>query len=206
MDDPLRLAELLTARLCHDLSGLLGGLQGTLDLMLEEAGDDDATAIAHETATTLTQRLRLLRAAWSGATDPLDLSQLTALAHGLANRHVTLDTSALPPRTLFGPAMGRLLVNVLVLGADSLPRGGIVALDGDATDIIVRLSGPDADWPAGFAAMLVDEPTAWAALRDARGVQAPLTALLAHHGALCLTLLHATGPATAAPPLRLTQT
>lgn len=206
MDDRLRLAELLTARLCHDLSGLLGGVHGTLDLLLEELGANETAAIAHETATALTRRMKLLRTAWGGPPEPLDLPQFTALALGLANRRVVLDVSALSPKTAFSPVMGRLLANLLVLGADSLPRGGTVALDGDATDIIIRLSGPDAAWPIGFAAMLVDEPTAWAALHDARSLQGPLTALLAHHSGLRLTLLHATGATTAAPPLRLCQT
>ena len=36
MNDSLRLAELLSARLCHDLSGLLGSLIGVLEIARAE--------------------------------------------------------------------------------------------------------------------------------------------------------------------------
>src|SRR5690349_3358986 len=55
--DLLRLAELLCARLCHDLSGPLGALIGILDLAREEAPDSETVSLAEETATELAQRL-----------------------------------------------------------------------------------------------------------------------------------------------------
>ena len=64
MSDSLRLAELLCARLCHDLSGPLGALIGVLEIAREEQPDSETLALAEETAVELTQRLKLLRAAW----------------------------------------------------------------------------------------------------------------------------------------------
>ena len=57
--------------------------------------------------------------------------------------------------------------------------------------------------------MLADAATAWQALGNPRTLQAPLTALLARHHGLRLTVLLPTGPAptdpaAGAPPLRLT--
>jgi histidine phosphotransferase ChpT len=205
MDDRLHLAELLTARLCHDLSGLLGGLLGTLELLAEDVAATEAATIAVDTAATLNRRLRLLRAAWAGTADTLDLPGLSQLAQGLVARHIALDAGGLPATTLLSPAMARLVANLLVLAADSLPRGGVLRLDGTATDLIARLNGPEAAWPPGFALMLADPAAAWAALRDPRTLQAPLTTLLAHATGLRLTLLQASGPAAAAPPLRLTE-
>ena len=205
MDDRLHLAELVAARLCHDLSGLLGSLLGTLELLTEDTGATEAATIAVDTAVTLNRRLRLLRAAWTAAADPLDLPRLTQLAQGLASRRVALDPAGLPATTVFSPAMARLLANLLLLAADSLPRGGVLRLDGTAGDVIARLNGPEAAWPPGFTGLLADPATAWAALRDPRTLQAPLTALLAHETGLRLTLLHTGGPAAAAPPLRLSE-
>jgi histidine phosphotransferase ChpT len=204
MNDGVRLAELVCARLCHDLSGLLGSLVGTLELMAEEGGITEAAAIATDTAGALVMRLRLLRAAWAGDPEPLDLPRLTTLARGLASHRVTLDVSALSTEAVFSPAVGRLVLNLLLLAADALPRGGVLHLDGGPDDVIARLDGPEAAWPEGLPGMLADAATAWQALTSPRTVQAPLTTLLARHHGLRLTVLFPTGPTTAPPPLRLT--
>src|SRR6185437_1319317 len=57
-------AALLCARLCHDLSGPLGALIGVIDIAREEQPASETIAFAEETVGELTQRLRLLRAAW----------------------------------------------------------------------------------------------------------------------------------------------
>jgi histidine phosphotransferase ChpT len=209
MDDQVTLTELVCARLCHDLSGLLGRLLGTLELVTEETESTEALSVATDTATALTLRLRLLRAAWAGQPEPLDLAQLAALARGLAARRVGLDVSGLPAATVFPAAVGRLVLNLLLLAAEGLPQGGVLRLDGGPTDLVARLHGPDAAWPAGLIGMLVDATTAQQSLCDPRTLQAPLTALLARHHGLHLTVLLPTGPIPAnpnagAPPLRLT--
>jgi len=204
MDDRLRLTELVCARLCHDLSGLLGSLVGTLELITEGNEDTEAASIVADTATTLALRLKFFRAAWGGQPEPLDLAHLTTLARGLAGRRVGLDLSGLPATTVFPPAVGRLVLNLVLLAAESLPQGGVLCLDGGSTDVIARLIGPSAAWPAGLVDMLADPATAWQAVADPRTVQAPLTALLARHHGLRLTVLLPSGPPTTAPPLRLT--
>ena len=74
MSGSLRLAELLCSRLCHDLSGLVGSLIGVLEIAREELAPSETLVVAEETAVELTQRLKLLRAAWGQDSDPLDLS------------------------------------------------------------------------------------------------------------------------------------
>lgn len=203
MDDRVHVAELVCARLCHDLGGLLGALTGTLELLTEDDGANEAATVAIDTAAMLAARLKLLRAAWAGTPEPLDLRHLAALAAGLANRRVMLDLDGLPPAAVFPAAMARLVLNLLLLAADSLPRGGVLRLDGTATDLIARLNGPGAAWPPGLAGMLADPASAWAALTEPRTLQAPLTALLARHHGLALSLLLPAGAARDAPPLRL---
>lgn len=203
MDDRVHVAELVCARLCHDLGGLLGTLTGTLELLTEDDGANEAATVAIDTAAMLAARLKLLRAAWAGTPEPLDLRHLAALAAGLANRRVMLDLDGLPPAAVFPAAMARLVLNLLLLAADSLPRGGVLRLDGTATDLIARLNGPNAAWPPGLAGMLADPASAWAALTEPRTLQAPLTALLARHHGLALSLLLPAGAAEDAPPLRL---
>jgi len=66
MSEALRLAEMLCARLCHDLSSLLGSLIGVIEIAREEHPDSETLTLAEDTAVQLGQRLKLLRAAWAG--------------------------------------------------------------------------------------------------------------------------------------------
>ncbi len=201
----LRLAELTCARLCHDLSGLLGTIGGALELATD--GDQEPSeevTLAADAARELITRLRLYRAAWGGLGEPLSLPALHDLLEGLPQaRSVTVETHGLPPDTVLPPVVAVILLNLLLLAGTCLPRGGRVVLAGAPADLFVRILGPNAAWPAGFAACLVDEDAAMAALSTARALQMPLTALMAHgHGAR-LSILMGPTPAGAPPPLRL---
>jgi histidine phosphotransferase ChpT len=213
MDDPLRLSELLSSRFSHDIGGPLGTLMGALELALEGAGaSSDALAAAVEAAGELNLRLQLLREAWTGNGTALDLSRLDALARGLPGAHrLDVDLSTLPAATVFSPRMARILLNVLLLAAESLPRGGVIALaTADGADILVTIIGMRAAWPAGLAACLADEDAAWAALSGRRGLLAPLVGLLSRRLAVRVSLLLSSGSLPvrrgrriSAPPLLL---
>lgn len=208
--EPMRLAELLCARLCHDLSGPLGALVGVLEIAREELPTSETVALAEETAIELAQRLKLLRAAWGQESEPLDLIRLQNFATSLtASRRLRLDLAGLEPQSVFPPPMARLLLNVLLLAAESLPGGGTVALSGLSDRVLITISGPRAAWPAGFGNCLADENAAWeAVLRGARSLQAPLTALLVRGLGYRLSMLMpagAGGDGDASPPLLLSR-
>ena len=208
--DPLRLAELLAIRLCHDLSGPLGTLMGALELVADDpemAGE--ALPLAGEVSTALGRRLRLFRAAWGGATPSLSVAEFAALVEGIQARRWRVDVDGLDPAGRFSTAAARLALNVVLLAIESLPGGGTVALAGNpAGEVLVTIAGPRAAWPTGFAAYLGDEALAWQALHvaegveAARGLQAWLTALIARTSGLRLSFLIAP-TAEAAPPLLL---
>ena len=64
MTDPLRLAEILCARFCHDFSGVLGSLMGAIELARDEPqANAEALSVGADAALVLAKRLRLLRAA-----------------------------------------------------------------------------------------------------------------------------------------------
>lgn len=209
MNETLRLAELLCARLCHDLSGPLGALIGVLEVARDEQPDSETLALAEDTAVELAQRLKLLRAAWGHDSDDLDVARLRGFADCLSSsRRVRLDLAGLESDAVFAPPVGRIVLNLVLLAAESLPGGGIVALSGSPVDsILVTISGPRAAWPAGFALCLNDETAAWEAiLTDPRRLQGPLTALLARGLGLRLSMLMpagAMGDAEVSPPLLL---
>jgi histidine phosphotransferase ChpT len=205
ISETLRLVELTCARLCHELSGLVGTVGGIIDLAAEEApAAAETLAVGHDAASELVQRLKLLRAAWGPDGEPLALTDLLELARGRPNAgRVSIDASAMAPDAVFVPPSARLTLNLLMLASESLPAGGAVSLAGSPDDLFIAIAGPRAAWPPGLAGCLADESTAFAALTGARTLQMPLTALLAHGTGVRLSMLLAAQPDGTAPPLRL---
>jgi histidine phosphotransferase ChpT len=180
------LAESLCARLCHEMSGPLGTVMGALEL----AGEDPDSAVeslqlAQEAAAQMVARLRLSRAAWAGDCGPLDAAGLADLAAGLPAR-ARLEVGGLAGR--FPQGVARVLVNMVLLAMDALPRGGTISVSGAPdSDVVLMVSGPHAAWPPGLALALADPLQA--PLDEPRAVQAPLAALLALKAGLRLSLL-----------------
>lgn len=199
----LRLIELISARLCHEVSGFAN----ELDRVPRTSVGQSAGAPAFEktvlsAAQALITRLALRRAAWGPDGDPISLERLQFLAHGLPEQ-VSLNISALDPDTVFSASAGRVVLNLLLLGAESLPSGGTIALAGAADDLFVQIAGPAAAWPAGLAECLVDHTKARSALTEWRGLQMALTALLAHAAQTRLSVLVNTAARTEPAILRL---
>lgn len=203
--EALRLTELTCARLCHDLGGLIGTVNQALELAAADGPTaNEAASLVRLAALTLMHRLRLLRAAWGGEGEALDLTQLRGLAAGLTGAaRLTLDLAGLPDDTAFSPPMARMVLNLLLLANESLPGGGRIGLSGGAADVFIGIEGPNAAWPAGLASCLVDADAAFAAMAGPRSIQLPLTALFARDPGLRLSLLMATDRGRP-PLLRLT--
>jgi histidine phosphotransferase ChpT len=204
---PLRLAELLATRLCHDLGGPLSGLVAALG---EVGVDPEALTIAGDASRTLRRRLALARAAWGAAGPALPGAELLVLAEGLPHAHkLRLDLAPPLAAATWPPALARVLLNALIVAAESLPLGGAITVrgtPGEAT--VLALEGRRAAWPEGFGAMLASEEAAWQGVEDAAGLAAPrrlqpaLTALLAHDAGIAARLLLGPGR-EALPPLLL---
>ncbi len=196
--DALQLAELVCARVCHDLGGLVGTLAGTLELA-QEGGDNEAVALGREAADMLVRRLRLLRAALGPVSEPLDAAGVADLAAGLGER-LRVDVCDLGSRLL--PAQqARLALAMLLLGAEALPMGGSLRLSTDAGGVLrVAASGPRAAWPSSVIQGLAGAPP-----ESARTLFAPLCALLALSAGMSLTT-EAVPPALCAAPLEMAPT
>lgn len=190
MTSPLDLAESLVARLCHDLSGSLGTVMGAASMAAEAAADPAGpAALAAEAASGLARRLRLLRAAWSGDGTALAAADIPALGAALSTRPVTLDVTGLAAGTVFPPEVARVLLNLLLLAAEALPRGGVIGLAGSAHGpVAVTIAGQRAAWPESLAALAAAPASAWHAIEDPRRLQAPLTVLLADRAGMRLGL------------------
>jgi histidine phosphotransferase ChpT len=179
--ETVRLFELISARLCHDFGGLIGTLGNAIDMVAEEGdGESEVLAFATSASKVLTQRLRLMRTAWGPETEAMTLVALLALAvPPLAARRIGLDPGNLAPDCGFTPETGRVVLNLILLAGDSLPRGGLITLAGEPDDLFIRIDGPGAAWPAGLVSCMHDEEAAIKALSATRSMQMGLTVLLA---------------------------
>jgi hypothetical protein len=199
-DITLRLIELTSATLCHDISRLIDSLDNAV------TAPRDGTAGSGEPGKAaldlLAMRLALRRAAWGPAGEPLTLARMRSLGRGLPD-HITVDAAALAPGTVFAAAAGRIVLNLLLLAADGLPHGGTVILAGAADDLFVRITGPTAAWSPGMAICLANETEARFALNQWQNPQMALTALLAHAAGIRLSVLLASTAQTEPAILRL---
>lgn len=198
--DQLQLADALCARLCHDLSSPLGTLINALDLAAEDpAFLPEALPLASESGLQMARQIRLLRAAWGGNCGRLDNKDLLTLAAGLPAR-VKVDISELGEGP-FSEPVSRMLVNLMLLGVDGLPRGGLIRLFG-TRDIILAVEGPGAGWPEALITAIAGPGNV--SVTDPSTVMSPLAVLLASASGLRLSLLLAPGPMLdSVPPILL---
>ncbi len=192
MPHSVQLAELLCARLCHDLGGPVASLAGAVELAPPDAPDLTEIAAA---STEIGLRLRLLRAAFGSGGMRLDLPLLVELAAGVpGGERVTLDLSGLPRGDSFSPTLGRMLLNLLLLAPEAMPRGGTLALSRvDDAGVLARIAGPRAAWPNGFAGYVADPAAARAALTPPRLRLGPWLVLLGAQLGVLLSLLRPVG-------------
>ncbi len=130
----LRVAELLTSRLCHDLVGPIGAVNNGMELLEDEdlGMSDDAIQLSASSARQAANLLQFYRLAYGMASARIgdDLGNLRELAIGfLASSKTMLDWSAVgQPAGETPDGLGKLLLNVIVLGDECLPRGGTLGV------------------------------------------------------------------------------
>ncbi|MFT8245871.1 histidine phosphotransferase family protein [Roseomonas sp. BN140053] len=193
MDDDLALAQDLCARICHDLGGPLGSVTAALDLLGQEP---EATEVARDGARISTRRLHLWRVVAGAGGGPLGRQGIAELLDGaLPGGRTQPDVSGLPPEDL--PAeTARAVLAAVMLGAEALPRGGVVHVAGTANGLAVWPEGRNASWPHALTATLAGE-----AVSGPREVLSPLLLRLAARAGLRMSLL--LGQSAGCAPLML---
>jgi histidine phosphotransferase ChpT len=183
--DSLELAALLCSRVCHDLISPVGAIVNGLEVLDDDPKPDDrefALDLIRKSARTASARLQFCRLAFGAAGSSgaqIDLGDAQSMAKGhLEDGKTTIAWNL--PRLLLAKNRVKLLLNMMVIAQQTIPRGGTLTVepvgDGDAMGFRVAASGLNARMPQNIADMLSSEVSASV---DAHAVQPYYTRLLA---------------------------
>jgi histidine phosphotransferase ChpT len=192
--DALELAALLCSRVCHDLISPVGAIVNGLEVLDDNPKPEDrefALDLIRKSAKTASARLQFCRLAFGAAGSSgaqIDLGDAQTMARGHLEDAKTTITWNLP-RVLLAKNRVKLLMNMMVIAQQTIPRGGTITVDpigeGEALSFRVAASGLNARMPQNIADLL-SAPQGSAV--DAHAVQPYYTRLLAQSCGLNVVL------------------
>ncbi len=175
----MRVLELLTARLCHELTGPIAAIGNGAELLADDDAGfaQEAAALIADSARRAGSRLQFYRFAYGfGGAGPAAGAAPCDLAAGFfAGARIACDY----PRPVRNLPLDwqKLGCNLLLVGSEALPRGGALALDAGPAGPGLEVIGEAAALsPEAEAALTLSAPVA--ALTP-RTVQSYFTGLVA---------------------------
>jgi histidine phosphotransferase ChpT len=184
--DALDLAALLCSRVCHDLISPTGAIVNGLEV-LEDGGDAETKTFAldliKKSARTASARLQFCRLAFGAAGSAgaqIDLGDAESMARGFIEEgKITIAWNL--PRALLPKNRVKLLLNMLVISAQTIPRGGTLTIDAvgaaETMGFKITAAGLNARIPHAVPSLL--EGNSENGTIDAHAVQPFYTGLLA---------------------------
>ena len=184
--DALDLAALLCSRVCHDLISPTGAIVNGLEV-LEEGGDAETKSFAldliKKSAKTASARLQFCRIAFGAAGSAgaqIDLGDAEAMARGfIEDDKIKLAWNL--ARALLPKNRVKLLLNMLVIASQTIPRGGTLTVDsvgsGEGMGFRITAAGLNARIPQAVPSLLEGRPESGTV--DAHAIQPFYTGLLA---------------------------
>jgi len=185
--DALDLAALLCSRVCHDLISPAGAIVNGLEVLEEKDSDEETKTFALDlikrSARTASARLQFCRLAFGAAGSAnaqIDLGNAQVMARGFIEDDKTKLIWNLP-NALLPKNRVKLLLNMLIIAGQTIPRGGTLTVDplgeGENMGFRIAASGLNARIPHAVPALL--EGTSENASVDAHAVQPFYAGLLA---------------------------
>src|SRR6187431_2572617 len=161
--DALDLAALLCSRVCHDLISPVGAIVNGLEVM-EDGKDEETKTFAldliKKSIKTASARLQFCRIAFGAAGSAgaqIDLGDAEKVTRGLMEDEKTKIAWNLP-RVLLAKNRVKLLLNMMLLAAQAIPRGGQITVDpvgeGDTMGFKVSAAGTNAKVPQSIPPLL----------------------------------------------------
>jgi histidine phosphotransferase ChpT len=185
----LDLAALLCSRVCHDLISPVGAIMNGLEVMEEDKNDTETQTFAMDlikkSARTASAKLQFCRLAFGAAGSAgaqIDSGDAEKVTRGLIEDGKTSITWNLP-RVLMPKNRVKLLLNMVLIAAQTIPRGGTITVDpigeGEVMSFKVKATGTNAKLPQAVPALLKGE--AGDHTVDAHAIQPFYTGLLARN-------------------------
>ena len=182
--DQLELAALLCSRVCHDLISPVGAIVNGLEVLDNNPKPEDrdfALDLIRKSAKTASARLQFCRLAFGAAGSSgaqIDLGDAQTMARGhIEDAKTTIAWNL--PRLLLPKNRVKLLLNMLIIAQQTIPRGGTLTVDpigeGETMAFRVTATGLNGRVPQNIADMLAGSAHA----ADAHAVQPYYTRLLA---------------------------
>jgi histidine phosphotransferase ChpT len=190
----LDLAALLCSRVCHDLISPVGAIANGIEVMEEDKDEETRTFaldLIKKSAYQASAKLQFCRLAFGAAGSAgaqIDLGDAEKAARGLIEDGKTTLVWNLP-RLLLAKNRVKLLLNMVLIAASSISRGGTLTVDpASAADVaagfVVTASGLNAKLNPTTAELLAGSP---AHAVDAHAIQPLYTGILARDCGLVLS-------------------
>ena len=150
---PTDFASLLCSRLCHDLLSPVGALNNGLELLADEH-DPEMRArcleLLSESAKASANKLKFFRLAFGAAGgfgETVDTREAHAALDGLFGDNHRVHVGWMVEDPVLPKAAIKVLLNLALIAADALVRGGQLDIGGETRDdglieIVVRAAGP----------------------------------------------------------------
>jgi len=194
--DTLDLAALLCSRVCHDLISPTGAIVNGLEVLEEKDSDEETKTFALElikkSARTASGRLQFCRLAFGAAGSSaaqIDLGDAEGTARGFLDDDKTKLTWNLP-RILLPKNRVKLLLNLLIVANQTIPRGGTLTVDpigeGDSMGFRITAVGLNARIPQALTGLL--EGRSESGTVDAHAIQPFYAGMLAKACGLTVSL------------------
>jgi histidine phosphotransferase ChpT len=164
--EALDLAALLCSRVCHDLISPVGAIVNGIEVLEEEKDESTkefALDLIKRSAATASAKLQFCRIAFGAAGSAgaqIDLGDAEKVARGFMEDDKTkIDWNL--PRALLAKNRVKLLLNMLVIAGQAIPRGGKITVDpigaGDNLGFKVSAAGTNAKIPPAVPPLLTGE-------------------------------------------------
>jgi len=189
LPDQLELAALLCSRVCHDLISPVGAIVNGLEVLDDAKNTDDrefALNLIRKSAKTASAKLQFCRLAFGAAGSAgaqIDTGDAEKMARGCMEDDKTRIVWNLP-RALQPKNRVKLLLNMLILAQQAIPRGGTLTV-GSGDGLKVRADGLNARVPQNLVDLLTANHSA---AIDAHAVQPHYARLLAEACGLRATM------------------
>jgi histidine phosphotransferase ChpT len=195
--DSLDLTALVCSRVCHDVISPVGAIVNGLEVLADEKDEsmkEVALDLIRKSAVQASARLQFARLAFGAAGSAgaqIDLGDAAEVAKGfLEDDRLKLAWNL--PRVLLPKNRVKLLLNLLMIAATAIPRGGKLTVDpvgqGEAMGFKITAEGPNSRVPPHAEHLLAGTPEE---TLDAHHIQPFYAGMIARAAGLAVSIAKA---------------